>query len=81
MGSRVGQGVLNVKLKGRVHPLTGHEKPKGAGWRCVLKSTPQLLYPPTPCKRSGTHCGPHGQSGRVQKISPAPGYDPSTVSP
>ena len=43
-------GVLNVKLKGRVHPLTGHEKPKGAGWRCVVKSTPQLLKPP-PCVR------------------------------
>jgi len=45
VGSRAGQGVLNVKLNGRVHPLTGHERPKGAGWRCVVKSTPQLLDP------------------------------------
>jgi hypothetical protein len=30
------------------------------------------------CRRLG---GPHGQSGRMRKISPPPGFDPRTVQP
>lgn len=77
VGSRAGRGVLNVGLKGRVYPITGHEKPNGTGWKRVVKITPQLLY--HLWKRSGTHCGPHGCAGQVQKISLAWGFNPWTV--
>jgi hypothetical protein len=51
------------------------------GW--VVNATPWLLYPQ---ERPGTHCiggwvGTQGRSGRVQKISPSPGFDPLTVQP
>jgi hypothetical protein len=49
----------------------------------MVSTTPRPLYPR---ERPGTHCtgrlgGPQGQSGRVRKISPPPGFDPRTVQP
>ena len=51
------------------------------GW--VVNATPWPLYPQ---ERPGTHCiggwvGPQGQSGRVQKISSPPEFDPRRVQP
>ena len=51
------------------------------GW--VFNATPRPLYPR---ERPGTHCmgglgGPQGRSGRVQKISPPPAFDPQTAQP
>jgi len=46
VGSRTGQGVLKVKLKGRVHPLTGHESPKGLDGGVSLKPHPSCFTPP-----------------------------------
>jgi hypothetical protein len=40
----------------------------------MVNATPRAL---NPGKRLGTHC----TGGRVQKISPAPGFDPRTVQP
>ena len=49
---------------------------------CVVNATPQPLYPR---ERPGTHCmrlgGPQGRSGRVQKISLPPGFDPQNIQP
>ena len=83
------------KGKGKVHPRTGHEGPEGekvcsstlpstsaldgGGWSMPRPScfTPRKTQYPL-CRRLG---GPQGQSGRVWKISPPPGFDPQTVQP
>jgi hypothetical protein len=48
----------------------------------VGSATPRPIY--LPRKRPGTHCigdyvSPRGQSGRLRKISPPPGFDQRTV--
>jgi hypothetical protein len=90
------QNSLSLQNKGKAHPRTGHEGPEGeerytstlsltsavdeVGW---LKSRPgcyttgkENRYPFY--RRLG---GPQGQSGRVRKISPPPGFDPQTFQP
>ena len=81
--------------KGKVHPRTVYEGPKGeqkysptlsltsaldgvGGQRHAPATLPpgKNRYPL--CRSLG---GPHGQSGRVWKISPTPGFDPRTVQP
>jgi len=81
------------KGKGEVHPRTGHKHPEGkkrysstlsltsalngGGWstsrprRFTLEKETQY-----PCV--GGWVGPRARSGRVRKISPAPGFDPRT---
>jgi hypothetical protein len=85
--------VRAVEVKG--HPRTGHEGPEGEWrYSSTLSLTLALdgvggqlhvsaALPPPPgmtrypfYKRLGR---PQGQSGRVLKISPAPGFDPRTV--
>ena len=80
--------------KGKVYPRTGHEGPEGGqmysstppststlmGGVSVQGHTLAALPPRKPryplYRRLG---GPQGRSGRVQKISPPPGFDPRTV--
>jgi len=50
--------------KGTVHPRPGH---KGTRWGLVVNTTPWPLYPR---EIPGTHRGPQGRSGQVQKILP-----------
>ena len=80
------------KAKGKIHPRTGHEGPKGEQmYNSTIPSTsaPDVMggqrhAPPlTPAKtwyplyrRLGW---PQGRSGRVRKISSRPGFDPLTV--
>jgi hypothetical protein len=84
------------EVKGKVNPRTGHEGPEGGvevepysffnlsarwgGWSTPRpgritrgKDTRYPLY--------GRLDGPQGQSGRVLRISPSPGFDPHTVQP
>jgi len=82
-----------VRWKGKVHPSTGHEAFGGGGYNCPLSLTSALdggewsvLCPNWFIPRKGTRYpsyrrlgGPQGQSGRVQRISPPPGFDPQTV--
>jgi len=89
--------LLKGKCKGKskVHPRTGYEDPKGKKrYSSILSLTSApvgvggqfhapaavppgktlyLLY-----RRLG---GPQGRSGRLQKISPSPGFDPGLSSP
>ena len=53
----------------------GHSTRRGWG----ISVTPRALF--TTGKKTGIHCtgGWVGRSGRVQKISPPPGFDPRTV--
>ena len=85
---------MYVKVKGKVHPITGHGGPEGeerygstisltsaldGGWE--VNVTPRPLYPPGKT-RYPLHRrlgGPQDRSGRVRKISPPPGFDPRTV--
>jgi hypothetical protein len=83
-----------TRIKGKVHPITGHESPEGeqrysstlsltlaldgGGW-----STPRPGRF-TPGKETRYQLyrrlgGPQGRSGRVLIISPPPGFDPRTV--
>jgi hypothetical protein len=87
---------LQVKVKSKGQPRTGHEGPEreqrysctlsltlaldGGGW-----STPRPSRF-TPGKQTRyTLCrrlgGPQGRSGRMRKISPPPGFDLRTVQP
>jgi hypothetical protein len=82
-----------VKVKGKVHPITGHEGPEVEqryssilsfnfsairGW--VINAMPWSLYP---WDRPGTHCieagWAQGWSGWLWKISPPPGFNPWTI--
>jgi rRNA maturation protein Nop10 len=83
-----------TRREGKVHPRIGYEDPEGE-WRysSTLSLTFSLdggvwsVPRPsrfTPRKRPGTHCtgglgGLQSRSGRVQIISPPPGFDPKTV--
>jgi hypothetical protein len=51
------------------------------GW--VDKAMPRPHYPPdqTRCLFYKGLGGPEGRSGRMQRISPLPGFDPQTVQP
>jgi hypothetical protein len=82
-----------VEGKGKGHPITGHEGPRGRGvallildlgarrgW--VVSTMPWPLYPR---EKPGTHCtggwvGPRAGLD-VRKISPPPGFDPWTIQP
>ena len=87
--------VSHVKGKGKGHPRTGHEGPDGEKrYSSTLSLTSALdgvggqrhapaALPPRKTRyplyrRLG---GPQGRSGRLQKISPPPGFDPRTVQP
>ena len=84
-----------VQVKGKVHPITGHECPEvekryssilflisaldGVG---AQRDTPVTLTPEKtryPLYRRLDE--PQGRSGRVRKILPSPGLDPRTVQP
>ena len=83
------------KGKVKVYPRKGHEGPRGE-WRdsFTLSLTSALdgggWSTPRPCRfipgketRYPLYrrlCGPQGRSGRVRKISPSPGFDPSPAS-
>ena len=91
------QGNTYLQIKDKFHSITGNEVLAGGwscSYTLSLTSTldrvggqrhaPAALPPE---KRPGTHHthrrvgGPQGQSGRVRKISPPPGFDPRTVQP
>ena len=70
----------------KVHLITYAFFNLGAKWRWVINATPRQLPPPLAGKTRyplyRRLCGPHGQSGRVPKISPPPpGFDARTVQP
>ena len=78
-----GKGKGKCTVKGKVHPRTGHEDPKGEkryGSTLSLASVldgvggqrddPASLHRYPLCRRLG---GPQGRSGRVRKISPSTG--------
>ena len=82
--------------KGKIPPLTGHEDPEGKQRYSSILSLPSALDAGgwsmprpgrfTPGKETWYPLyrrlgGPQGRSGRVQKISPPPGFDPRTVQP
>ena len=85
-----------VKGKGKVQHRTGHEGPEekkrhsstlslisaldGGGWSTPRpgRFTPGKESRCSLYRRLG---GPRGRSGRMQKISPQPGFDPRTVQP
>jgi len=83
------------KGKGTVHPRTGHEGPEGEyRYSSILSLTSVLggvdgqchipaAFPPgkTLYQLYRVRGGPQCRSGRVQKISPPPGFDPRTVQP
>jgi hypothetical protein len=72
------------------HPITGHQGPRGGVEVQLYSFSTSALWGGgwsaprpgrfTPQERPGTHCtvGLQGQSGRVRKISPPPGFDPWT---
>jgi len=79
--------------KGKVNPRTGHEGPEGEQmYGSTRPSTSALMgvggqrHAPAALPRGKSQYplyrrlgGPQGRSGRVQKISPPPGFDPRTV--
>ena len=89
-------GVHNKgKVKGKGHLITGHEDPEGEEmYSSTIFLTSALdvvgcqrhdpaAFPPGKTRyplyrRLG---GPQGRYGRVQKISPSPGFDHRTVQP
>ena len=88
--------MLLLKVKVKVHPITGHEGPEGEYRYSSTHSLPRRLdgggwSAPRPGrfttrKRRGKHCtggwvGPRAGSGRVRKISPPPGFDPQNAQP
>ena len=87
--------VTQINGKGKGHPRTGHEGPKGEKmYSSTLPSTSALdgvggqRHAPAALPPRKTSYplyrrlgGPHGRSGRVRKISPPPGFDPWTVNP
>ena len=84
-----------INDKGKVHPRTGHEGPKGeqrysstlsltsaldgVGGQCQAPASLPLEETRYPLYRRLG--GPQGWSGQVQKMSPSPGFDPRTVQP
>ena len=83
------------KGKGKIHPRTGYEGPEGEYRYSSALSLASALdgvggqrHAPAALPEGKTRypsyrrlCGPQGRSGRVQKISPSPGFDPPTVQP
>ena len=83
------------KGKGKTHPTTGNEGPAvEKRYSCTLSLTSALngvggqRHTPAalPWGKSRLSLyrrlgGPQGRSGRVQKISPPPGFNPGTVQP
>jgi hypothetical protein len=87
---------VRERLKGKVHPTTGHEGPEGElrySSTLSLTSVVDVSGRSAPCPgyfapRKETWyplCrklgGPNGWSGQVWKISPPPGFDPQTIQP
>jgi hypothetical protein len=84
-----------IKVKGKIHPRTGHENPEGN--RCTallfLQTRRQMgvggqRHAPADLPPGETWYplyrrmgGPQGRSGRARKISPTPGFDSRTVHP
>jgi len=82
-------------VKGKVHPITGHEGPEVEWGYCSTLSLTSALYrvgwsTPHPSRFNPGKTqyplyrrlgGPQGWSGWVRKISPPPGFDPQTVQP
>jgi hypothetical protein len=84
------------KGKGKVHPITGHERSEGEQRYSSTLSLTSALHgggwsmPHPNCftpRKETWHPlyrrlgGPQSQSGRVQKISSLTGFDPPTVQP
>jgi hypothetical protein len=94
-GSALGLINYKIKVKGKVHPRTGHEGQSGEyRYSSTLSLTSGLdgvddqrhfpaVLPPgkTRYPLYRTLGGPHGRSGRVRKYRPPPGFDPRTVQP
>ena len=90
-----GKGKNKVKGKGKVHHRTGHEDTEVekrysstvsltlALDGVVVKATARPLYPweKTRYPLYKSLGRPQGLSGRVRKVSPAPGFDPRNVQP
>jgi hypothetical protein len=88
-------GCLWVKVISKVHLRTGHEGPEGEKrYSSTLSLTSTVdgvggqIYAPAALPSGKTQytlyrrlVGPLGRSGRVGKISPAPGFDLRTVQP
>ena len=87
---------INLKVKDKVHPRTGHEEPDGeCRYSSTLSLTSALVWglgvqhhAPTAFLPEMTRhplymrvVRPQGRSGQVRKISPPPGFDPRTVQP
>jgi hypothetical protein len=85
-----------TKVKGKVHPVTGHEGPQvEKRYSFTLSLTSELDEGGWPMPRLGRFTpgeetqyqlyrrltGPQQRSGRVWKISPTLGFDPRTVQP
>jgi hypothetical protein len=83
------------KIKGKFHPITGHEGPeRGVELQFTLSLTSSLdgvggqRQPPAALPPRKTRYllyrrlgGTQGRSGRVRKLSPLPGFDPRTFQP
>ena len=50
-------------------------------WRWVVNAMPRMLYSRDPVAMYRKLGGPQGQSGRMRKILPPPGFHPRTVQP
>jgi transposase len=84
-----------LKGKGKGHPITGHQGPRGgvevklySFLTSALEGVGNQHHAPvalTPVKNRYPLYrrlgGPQGRSGRVRKISPPPEFDPRTVQP
>jgi hypothetical protein len=84
--------LLLEALLGKVHPITGHQGPRGGvevqlysfltsvlrggGWSAPHLGRVTPGKDPVPIVQ-----GPQGRFRRVQKILPPPGFDPRTVQP
>jgi hypothetical protein len=94
-GKQGSEQKYRVKEKGKVHSITGHEVPEWEySYSCTLDLTSALdggeggqrhalaAFLPVSghpwYRRLG---GPRGRSGRMRKMSPAPGFDSQNVEP
>jgi hypothetical protein len=87
--------VIFVYSKGKGHPITGQQGPRGGvevqlnyfltsaleGVGCQHHALAALPPGKTRYPLYRRLGGPHSRSGRVRKISPPPGFDPRTIQP
>jgi hypothetical protein len=67
--------LIKGKGKGKIWPITGHEGPEGQDGVGGQHHAPNALPPiKTRYPLYRRLVGPQGRSGRVQKISPPPGF-------